>query len=113
MAKSFISVKNSRMEQTGTSLAECPEDISLSDRQRKVLELAMEGLKRWQIAKHLGVAEYTVTEHLKTVYKKLRAHNRAEAVAKALAMGLVSNQSASRAVLCPNCGCHLQTEGFH
>jgi len=42
------------------------------------------------IAHRLGVAERTVKDHLTVIYLRLEAGNRAEAVARAASLGLIS-----------------------
>ena len=55
----------------------------LSSRRRSILELLAEGLANKEIAARLEppCSEATVKSHLKTIYAKLAARNRAEAAA--------------------------------
>jgi DNA-binding NarL/FixJ family response regulator len=53
----------------------------LSEREERVLELVSEGKTNRLIALELGMSESTVRRHLETIYRKLDAANRAEAVA--------------------------------
>jgi DNA-binding NarL/FixJ family response regulator len=57
------------------------------------LQHASNGLSNKAIAVALGVTERTVKDHLTAVYVRLGASNRAEAVARASALGLVRVQS--------------------
>ena len=68
---------------------------TLSIRQRQVMELAAQGLSSQAIARRLGLRFYTVTSHLKRIYRKLGVHNRAGAVSQ-----FCQTQ-------CPQCGCSL------
>jgi DNA-binding NarL/FixJ family response regulator len=66
---------------------------SFTERQVEVLQHASNGLSNKAIAVALGVTERTVKDHLTAVYVRLGASNRAEAVARASALGLVRVQS--------------------
>ena len=65
---------------------------AFTERQVEVLQCASNGLSNKAIARELGVTERTVKDHLTVVYLRLGACNRAEAVARASAMGLVHVQ---------------------
>jgi len=58
--------------------------FALTKRERQILSLVMQGLSNRQIADHLGLKYYTVTTHLKNIYKKVGLHKRAAVVAKVL-----------------------------
>jgi len=61
------------------------EPDPLTDREREVLELMVEGItSNRKLAKRLGVSENTVKFHVRNILDKLRLHNRAEAVGYAL-----------------------------
>jgi DNA-binding NarL/FixJ family response regulator len=51
----------------------------LSPRQREILGLVAEDLSNAEIAGHLYLSESTVKQHLRTAYKLLGVHTRAEA----------------------------------
>jgi DNA-binding CsgD family transcriptional regulator len=55
----------------------------LSAREREVLQLLAQGLATKQIARSLGVTERTVKFHVASIFAKLGATNRAQAVALA------------------------------
>ncbi|WP_282790866.1 helix-turn-helix transcriptional regulator [Streptomyces sp. CC224B] len=59
----------------------------LTARQRQVLALAANGNTNQQIAAWLGVSAHSVAEILTVAYRRLGAHDRAQAVAIALAVG--------------------------
>jgi len=62
-----------------------PEPDGLTDRERDVLELMVEGIvSNRKLAKRLGLSENTVKFHVRNILDKLRLHNRAEAVGYAL-----------------------------
>lgn len=64
--------------------------IGLSHREKDVLGALVEGLSYKMIADKLGISFETVRTHIKRIYDKLRVHNSAEAVAKALTGGLLA-----------------------
>ncbi len=64
-------------------------DEILTDREKEVLHLMVNGLSNREIAGSLTISENTVKFHLKNILAKLHARNRTEAVAYALRTGLV------------------------
>jgi DNA-binding NarL/FixJ family response regulator len=62
---------------------------ALTQREGEVLALLVEGRANKVIAARLGISEHTVKTHIASVYEKLRARNRAEAVVAAARHGLV------------------------
>lgn len=71
------------------SLSVQEEDISLSSREKEVLEQLAEGLSYTVIAKNLFLSPSTVRKHIENIYKKLQVHNKVEAVQKARRQGLI------------------------
>lgn len=63
--------------------------VELSERQIEVLRLAAKGLSNREIAELLDVGIDCVKDHLKAVFSRLDASTRTEAVAIAVARGLV------------------------
>jgi DNA-binding NarL/FixJ family response regulator len=61
----------------------------LSDREREVLNLLAEGLSNKLIAQGLGISEHTVKTHVASIFAKLGAATRTEAVSQAVRRGLV------------------------
>jgi DNA-binding NarL/FixJ family response regulator len=61
----------------------------LSDREREVLRLVADGLPTKQIALNLSISERTVKFHVNSIFHKLGAENRAQAVAVAAQRGLI------------------------
>lgn len=62
---------------------------ALTQREGEVLALLVEGRANKVIAARLGISEHTVKTHIASVYEKLGARNRAEAVVAAARHGLV------------------------
>ena len=61
----------------------------LSEREREVLDLIAAGSPTREIAARLFLSPHTVKEHTSTLYRKLGARNRAEAVQRAQRIGLL------------------------
>ena len=84
-----------RMVALGMSLFEpgpSPEDgrLTLSSREREVLEGIAGGATNREIAGALHLSPHTVKEHTSALYRKLEVRNRAEAVQRAQRLGLLS-----------------------
>jgi DNA-binding NarL/FixJ family response regulator len=69
--------------------AEQPAPL-LTEREREVLDLIAAGSTNREIAERLYLSPHTVKEHTSTLYRKLRARNRAEAVQRAQRIGLLA-----------------------
>lgn len=65
-----------------------PEPI-LTGREREVLDLIAVGSTNREIAEQLFLSPHTVKEHTSSLYRKLSARNRAEAVQRAQRIGLL------------------------
>ncbi|WP_307847400.1 LuxR C-terminal-related transcriptional regulator [Streptomyces sp. F63] len=68
----------------------------LTERERQVLELLVDGLSNRKIGQALGVSEHTAKRTVAIVLSKLNCPNRTQAVAVALREGLVGMGEASR-----------------
>jgi DNA-binding CsgD family transcriptional regulator len=66
-----------------------PATTALSAREREVLAFAAAGMTNTEIAAHLVVSTDTVKSHLKHVFWKLDARDRAHAVALAIRAGAI------------------------
>lgn len=64
-------------------------DYDLTDRQRDVLKLLVEGCSNKEIGRKLDITEATVKTHLANIYRMLGLSNRTEAVRAALNIGLI------------------------
>lgn len=62
---------------------------SMSRRQVDVLQMIARGMSNKCIARSLGIAPETVKTHAKSILSKLEARTRAQAVARAEAIGLL------------------------
>jgi NarL family two-component system response regulator LiaR len=61
----------------------------LSQREREVLALVVEGLSNDEIARQLMISPATVKSHVRHIYAKLLVANRAEAAAVAVKNNLI------------------------
>lgn len=67
-----------------------PEKALLTQRELEVLQWVALGKTTWEISVILSVVEATVAFHVKNVMRKLDVHNRQQALAVALRMGLIN-----------------------
>jgi DNA-binding NarL/FixJ family response regulator len=81
----------------GTRALLLPDDSSepptrgpLTDRELEVLNLLSKGLANKQIAAALGISEHTIKFHVSSIYSKLNATNRTEAVRAGLRGGWIA-----------------------
>jgi DNA-binding CsgD family transcriptional regulator len=72
-----------------TMAAAAPAAVSLSAREREVLQWMKEGRSNWEIAQIIGVSERTVRFHVGNILQKLQALTRGHAVALAMEQGLI------------------------
>ena len=54
--------------------------VGLSEREREVLDLAVHGMTNREIAERLVISQNTVKYHLRTIYGRLKVHNRVQAM---------------------------------
>jgi DNA-binding NarL/FixJ family response regulator len=59
-------------------------DYGITEAERRILHLLVDGKLKKQIAHELDVSFHTVDRHLRNIYAKLQVHSRSGAVAKAL-----------------------------
>ena len=62
----------------------------ITPRELEVIQLVADGRSNKAIARELGVKEQTVKNHLASIYQKLDARDRTQAVLQAVRMGIVS-----------------------
>lgn len=66
-----------------------PAEIGMSKREMEVLNCLAKGMTSSQIAAELFITENTVKTHVRHILEKLEAANRAEAVSRAIQLGLI------------------------
>ena len=64
-------------------------DYGLSEREREILELLVDGNTKQRIAAHLQLSPHTIDGHVRNIYSKLHVNNRSGAVAKAVKENLL------------------------
>lgn len=64
-------------------------DYGLSQREREILELLVEGHTKQRIAAQLQLSPHTIDGHVRNIYSKLHVNNRSGAVAKAVKENLL------------------------
>ena len=69
-------------------LAEAQDEL-ISKREREVLQLVAEGLSTPEVADRLFISIKTVKNHLASIYDKLDAHDRTQAVLRAIRLGII------------------------
>jgi non-specific serine/threonine protein kinase len=69
-------------------------DLQLSDREVEILRLMSEGMSNKQIADTIFVSEGTAKLDIRSIYRKLGAHNRAQAIGIAAERGLIRESPA-------------------
>jgi len=83
-----FSEKPERQRNTLTEREEAA--FQLTQREREVLTCAALGWTNKQIGVHLHISDRTVQVHLQTIYHKLGATSRTEAVSRAMTLGIIS-----------------------
>lgn len=83
-----IPVQNSKIETQNSNTA---TSVSLTEREKEVLQLAAQGSSNKEIADELVLREVTVKSHLNSIFKKLKVANRTQAVLLALQTDLIKN----------------------
>ena len=79
-----------RLAQIRSSTPETPAMVSLTKRERQLLELVAAGYSNAQLVEELGLAKNTVRNYVARIYEKLDVHSRAEAVVWARERGIVA-----------------------
>ena len=81
-----IPAQNPKIETQNTN-----DKVSLTGREKEVLQLAAKGASNKDIADKLVLREVTVKTHLNSIFKKLKVANRTQAVLLALQKELIKN----------------------
>jgi DNA-binding CsgD family transcriptional regulator len=72
-----------------TNLSPAPRASTITGRERACLDLAAQGLRDGEIAGRLGISTRTVLFHLNNARNKLNAENRAQMIARAMALRVI------------------------
>ena len=76
-------------EQTQVSAPTGEPLVSLTKRETEMLEVLARGLSFKEAAGALNISRHTVDDHMKSIYRKLSVHSRAEAVYEAISQQLI------------------------
>lgn len=85
LASTLVGPRNLVQTLEGGTLPE-----SLTARETEVLELLSQGLSNKLIARRLSISEHTVKFHVSSIYTKLDASSRTDAVSKGARLGLIT-----------------------
>jgi DNA-binding NarL/FixJ family response regulator len=75
--------------QVGRKLADRVKQTALTARELEVLQLIANGLRNKETAGKLNISEETIQGHVKSIFSKLRVHDRTEAVTVAIRRGII------------------------
>lgn len=97
-ARPFVPSLLAHIHETIRRLVDGPafaaDEIQLSAREHECLLWSAEGKTAWEISQILHISERTVVFHLQNAADKLGVVNRQQAVARAIALGLITPQPA-------------------
>lgn len=79
-----------RLPPAGTAPPAAPTDGGLTAREREVLQLIAQGASTAQLAARMYISPRTVKNHLASIYAKLGARDRTEALVQASRLGIVN-----------------------
>ncbi|PSB08797.1 helix-turn-helix transcriptional regulator [filamentous cyanobacterium CCP1] len=65
------------------------QPVNLSDREREILKLIVEGQTNQEIASHLYLSLSTVKTHVKSIFNKMGVDHRVQAAVAALRLKLI------------------------
>lgn len=78
-----------------TSIEEQLRSYQLTQREREIVLLLVQGLSNKEIAKHCYISEQTVKDHLKHVFSKVGVHHRAMLISTLLRFPAASDLNGS------------------
>jgi DNA-binding NarL/FixJ family response regulator len=64
-------------------------EYALTEREKSILSLLVEGLSYKMIASNENISYHTVNSHIRKIYEKLHVHSIGEAISKALKEKLI------------------------
>ena len=89
LVRAVTEAYRAQLEETGATDSGGGVRARLTRRELEILRLVAEGRPNREVAKILWVTDQTIKFHLANTYKKLEAANRADAIRRAIALGLV------------------------
>ena len=85
----MIAKKTLTLLRNGMPRQEVSEDFELTKRELEVLEQIAKGLSYDQISSNLFISYGTARKHVENIYKKMKVHNKIEAIEKAKKGGIL------------------------
>lgn len=64
-------------------------DYGLSEREKEILRLLVEGLSKKQISGKIFLSHHTIDSHIRNIYAKLEVHSKGSAISKAIREKLI------------------------
>jgi DNA-binding NarL/FixJ family response regulator len=64
-------------------------DYGLSEREKEILKLLVEGLSKKQISEKIFLSHHTIDSHIRNIYAKLEVHSKGSAISKAIREKLI------------------------
>jgi DNA-binding CsgD family transcriptional regulator len=90
-ARAILAGSTPRRHSRATSRTRARQSLPLTEREREVLRLVVEGLSDKEIAAALGISRSTASDHVAAIRAKLGASSRAAASVLAVRNGLLSS----------------------
>jgi DNA-binding NarL/FixJ family response regulator len=72
-----------------TQYSQPSQEYGLTNREKEILQLLVDGLNKKHLADQLCISLYTVDTHLKNIYAKLHVHSQIDVIAKTLKEHLI------------------------
>jgi DNA-binding NarL/FixJ family response regulator len=72
-----------------TQYSQPRQEYGLTNREKEILQLLVDGLNKKHLADQLCISLYTVDTHLKNIYAKLHVHSQIDVIAKTLKEHLI------------------------
>jgi len=67
-----------------TQYSQPKQEYGLTNREKEILQLLVDGMSKKHLADHLCISLYTVDTHLKNIYAKLHVHSQIDVISKTL-----------------------------
>jgi len=72
-----------------TQYSQPRQEYGLTNREKEILQLLVDGMNKKHLAYHLCISLYTLDTHLKNIYAKLHVHSQIDVIAKTLKEHLI------------------------
>lgn len=85
----IVARKALKLIKAGRPIATIEPDYELTKREIEILEQIAKGLNYDQISENLFISYSTAKKHVENIYKKMKVHNKVEALSKARTGGII------------------------